>query len=68
MKKYKSIAFPVLATGTHSFPPERVAKIMVKAIEEFGEENPVHTFETVRIVIQPEDEQALQVSYIFDNI
>ena len=59
--RYDSIAFPVLASGLHSFPPDRVAKIMFKAVDAFKEENPVLSLKTIRIVIQPDNKEAIQV-------
>lgn len=37
--KLKSIAFPSISTGAYGFPFERAAKIAVKAVQNFLEEN-----------------------------
>ena len=37
---FRSVAFPMLATGSRGYPPERAAGVMVGAVETWVEDNP----------------------------
>lgn len=54
-KFYRSIAFPVLGAGALDFPPDVVAAMMKKEVENFGKKYGHTTLEEVRIVVYKDD-------------
>ncbi|XP_052100378.1 uncharacterized protein LOC127734517 [Mytilus californianus] len=54
-KSYRSIAFPVLGAGALDFPPDVVASMMKKVVEDFGKKNEHTTIEEVRVVVFKDD-------------
>ncbi|CAC5420245.1 DTX [Mytilus coruscus] len=54
-KSYRSIAFPVLGAGALDFPPDVVASMMKKVVEDFGKRNEHTTIEEVRVVVFKDD-------------
>ena len=51
-KKYKSIAFPAVGTGTHGYPPSGAAKAVVEALKKFTSKKPKHVKVIQMVVFQ----------------
>ena len=51
-KKYKSIAFPAVGTGTHGYPPSSAAKAVVEALKKFTSKKPKHVKVIQMVVFQ----------------
>ena len=51
-KKYKSIAFPAVGTGTHGYPPSSAAKAVVEALKKFTSKKPKHIKVIQMVVFQ----------------
>ena len=48
--KYRSIAFPAIGTGVHSYPPSQAAEAVVKALKHFTKKKPQH-LKVIRMVL-----------------
>ena len=48
--KYRSIAFPAIGTGVHSYPPAQAADAVVKALKHFTKKKPQH-LKVIRMVL-----------------
>ena len=66
----RSIAFPSISTGVYSFPVELAAKIAVKTVSRFLEDNP-NRFDVVEWVLfdsVTESVYAAEVDKLYENL
>ena len=57
----KSIAFPVLGTGTLKYPRDIVAKCVFECFDQFNTDNARSSLLEARIVVHPTDVENLKV-------